>query len=58
MCLNAILKDLEIIPVENMDEVLSCALDNLTAEELFRGRDSVTPIALNLIKDEFQAQPH
>ncbi len=53
-----ILTDLEIIPVENMDEVLSCALDSLTAEELFRGRNNVTPIALNLIKDEYQSQPH
>ncbi|NDV24458.1 endopeptidase La [Desulfovibrio sp. JC022] len=55
---DAILKDLEIIPVENMDEVLSCALDSLSAEELFRGRDSASPIALNLIKEEYQAQPH
>ncbi len=54
----AILKDLEIIPVENMDEVLSCALDSLSAEELFRGRDSASPIALNLIKEEYQAQSH
>ncbi|WP_432736083.1 endopeptidase La [Maridesulfovibrio sp. FT414] len=54
----AILKDLEIIPVENMDEVLSSALDSLTAEELFRGKNNVTPIALNLIKEEYQSQPH
>ncbi|WP_031485195.1 endopeptidase La [Maridesulfovibrio frigidus] len=55
---NEILKDLEIIPVENMDEVLSHALDSLTAEELFRGKDDITPIALNLIKDEYQAPTH
>ncbi|WP_027722763.1 endopeptidase La [Maridesulfovibrio zosterae] len=53
-----ILKDLEIIPVENMDEVLSHALDSLTAEELFRGRDDITPVALNLIKDEYQRPAH
>ena len=55
---DAILKDLEIIPVENMDEVLSCALVNLSSEELFRGRDSATPLALNLIKEEYQDQAH
>lgn len=53
-----ILKDLEIIPVENMDEVLSHALLGVTEEELFRGRDQITPIALGLIKDEFQPQAH
>ncbi|CCO24370.1 endopeptidase La [Maridesulfovibrio hydrothermalis] len=53
-----ILQDLEIIPVENMDEVLSNALDSLTAEELFRGKNNVTPVALNLIKEEYQSQPH
>ncbi len=55
---NEILKDLEIIPVENMDEVLSHALDSLTAEELFRGKDDITPVALNLIKEEYQAPTH
>lgn len=54
----AILKDLEVIPVENMDEVLSHALDSLTTEELFRGKNNITPVALNLIKEEYQSQPH
>ncbi|SDL63281.1 ATP-dependent Lon protease [Maridesulfovibrio ferrireducens] len=55
---DTILKDLEIIPVENMDQVLSHALESLTAEELFRGKNNITPIALTLIKEEYQPPTH
>lgn len=55
---DAILKDLEIFPVENMDQVLSYALESLTAEELFRGKNNITPVALTLIKEEYQTPAH
>ncbi|SME96029.1 endopeptidase La [Desulfovibrio gilichinskyi] len=55
---DAILKDLEIFPVENMDQVLSHALESLTAEELFRGKNNITPVALTLVKEEYQTSAH
>ncbi|WP_291327450.1 endopeptidase La [Desulfovibrio sp. UCD-KL4C] len=55
---DAILKDLEIFPVENMDQVLSHALESLTAEELFRGKNNITPVALTLVKEEYQPSAH
>ena len=55
---DAILKDLEIYPVENMDQVLSHALESLTAEELFRGKNNITPVALTLVKEEYQPSAH
>jgi ATP-dependent Lon protease len=55
---NAILKDLEIIPVGTMDQVLEHALDCSGGEKLFCGRNNVAPVANGLLKDEYRKQAH
>lgn len=56
----AILKDLEIIEVENMDEVLSKALDcGDDASKIFSGKDCETcHISRTLMKEELNGQTH
>jgi ATP-dependent Lon protease len=48
-----ILKDLEIIPVNHMDEVLGHALVCTEPNEIFCGREKIIPIARSLMKDEY-----
>ena len=50
---DAILKDLEIVEVENMDEVLSHALVCTDPEKIFSGRgEEICPISASLMKEE------
>ena len=53
-----ILKDLEIVQVENMDDVLDKALacGENTARAMFCSTENVQPIASTLLKDEVQAR--
>ncbi len=48
----AILKDLEIIPVEHVDEVLPLALVDVQAEEIFCGNEGALPLVQSLRKEE------
>jgi ATP-dependent Lon protease len=53
----AILHDLEIIRVENMDQVLERALICAEPGRIFCGRDSkIVPVAHGLLKEEYQQQ--
>ncbi len=53
----AILKDMEIIKVEGMDEVLCRALVCQEPEKLFcRGDESAVPLADSLLKEEFRVE--
>lgn len=55
----SILKDLEIIPVEHMDDVLCRALSAGTREEVFCVRpDDVTPLFRRLFKEDMQPRTH
>jgi len=49
---NTILKDLEIIEVEHMDEVLPIALKDIKPKDVFRAAKDIIPIAYRLRKDE------
>ncbi|MFW5836613.1 MAG: endopeptidase La [Desulfovibrionaceae bacterium] len=49
----ATLKNITVTPVENLDEVLAKALV-CPEDRLFCGRDTAAPVALGLIKEEFQ----
>ncbi len=51
-----VLKGLEIIPVKNMDDVLSEAILGTTPEELFCGRENCLPLSSKLMKDEYRQQ--
>ncbi|MCA1743273.1 MAG: endopeptidase La [Desulfonatronovibrio sp.] len=51
-----VLKGLEIIPVKNMDDVLSLALLGTTPDELFCGRGNCLPVSAKLLKEEFRQQ--
>ena len=53
----AIRNDIEIVPVEHMDEVLSKALLTESPESLFCGRKDVVPLSLGLLKKEYRHQP-
>ncbi|GAB7023982.1 endopeptidase La [Salidesulfovibrio brasiliensis] len=53
-----ILKELEVIPVKHMDEVLEQALIIDEGEPLFRRVEKATPIANRLLKEEFCKQAH
>ena len=48
-----IMKDLNIITVEHMDDVLRHALVCEDPEQIFCGRDSIIPIAHSLFKEEY-----
>jgi ATP-dependent Lon protease len=51
----AILKDLEIVPVKHMDEVLEMAILCEGPGKLFCGRDTaVEPLASSLLKTQYQ----
>ena len=50
----AILKDMEIIPVEHVDEVLPLALVDVRPDEIFCGNDGVLPLAQSLRKEEYR----
>lgn len=51
----AILKDLEVLPVESMDQVLEAALVHTDSASIFQGRSSVeAPLSRGLMKEEFQ----
>jgi len=53
----AILKDLEIVQVKNMDDVLAQAILCDGPDKLFCGRGAgVPPLAASLLKEEFQIQ--
>ncbi len=54
----SILKDLEVIRVESMDQVLERALICDDSLRLFCGRDTVTPLTNLLVKEEFQRPTH
>jgi ATP-dependent Lon protease len=52
-----ILKDLEIVPVENVDQVLERALVCGGSEVIFCGRDNVSPLSDLLVKEEYLPRP-
>ncbi len=52
-----ILKDLEIVPVENVDEVLEKALVCGGSGTIFCGRDNVSPLSDLLVKEEYLPRP-
>jgi ATP-dependent Lon protease len=52
----AILKDLEIVEVGHMDEVLPLALVNMQPEEIFCGDRTCPPLVQHLRKDDYQPQ--
>ena len=54
----SILKDLEIIPVESMDEVLERALVRGETRQIFCRTEEFEPIANLLVKTESQPQTH
>jgi ATP-dependent Lon protease len=51
-----VLKGLEIVPVKNMDDVLSQSILGTTPDELFCGRENCLPISAKLMKDEYRQQ--
>ena len=53
----AILGDIEIGPVEHMDDVLCRALLIESPESLFCGRKDVVPMSQSLLKKEYRHQP-
>jgi ATP-dependent Lon protease len=53
----AILKDIEIICVEHLDDVLCRALVDTSAETLFCGKGHVVPLASTLFQDDTRVQP-
>ena len=53
----AIRGDIEIVPVEHMDDVLCRALLIESPESLFCGRKDVVPMSQSLLKKEYRHQP-
>jgi len=53
-----ILKDLKVIPVKNVDEVLELALVSASSSNLFCGRGNVSPLSELLVKEEYQRPTH
>jgi ATP-dependent Lon protease len=53
----AILKDIEIICVDHLDDVLCRALVNTSAETLFCGKEHIVPLASTLFQDDTRVQP-
>ncbi len=53
----AILKDIEITCVDHLDEVLSRALVDTSAETLFCGKGHMVPLASTLFQDDTRVQP-
>ena len=53
-----ILKDLKIVPVENVDTVLEQALECDSPSALFCGRDNISPLSDLLVKEEYQRPTH
>jgi ATP-dependent Lon protease len=51
-----VLKGLEIVPVKNMDDVLSESILGTTPEELFCGRENCLPVSSKLMKEEYRQQ--
>lgn len=54
----AILKELEIVLVDNMDEVLCAALKDVTKESLFSGAADFTPVCRALHKEQGLPNTH
>ena len=54
----AIMKDLEIIQVDHMDEVLKLALQDVEPEDLFCSQQDVPPLSMRLRKEEFRTPTH
>ena len=54
----SVLRDLDIVLVENMDEVLEKALVCEDPLKLFCGREDVAPLANLLVKEEYQRPTH
>jgi len=52
----AILKDLDIVEVGHVDEVLPLALVNMQPDEIFCGDRTCPPLVQNLRKDDYQPQ--
>ncbi|OIO01318.1 MAG: endopeptidase La [Desulfovibrionaceae bacterium CG1_02_65_16] len=53
-----ILRDLKIIPVENVDTVLEQALQCDSPSALFCGRDNISPLSDLLVKEEYLRPTH
>jgi len=53
-----ILKDLKVVPVQNVDEVLEKALVCGNSGALFCGRDNISPLSDLLVKEEYQRPTH
>ncbi len=53
-----ILKDLSIVEVEDMDEVLEAALEVADPERIFCGRDNRCPISGTLLKEQYLNHTH
>ncbi len=53
-----ILRDLKIVPVENVDTVLEQALECSGHDELFCGRDDIAPLSQILVKEEYRRPTH
>ena len=51
-----ILRDLEIIPVAHMDEVLEKALVSPGPEKIFCGREDISPLSNTLLKEQYHTQ--
>jgi len=51
-----ILRDLEVIPVEHMDEVLEKALVSPGPERIFCGREDISPLSNTLLKEQSHTQ--
>jgi ATP-dependent Lon protease len=51
---NEILKSLDIIQVEHIDEVLPVGLVDVTPERIFCGKDKCLPVSQSLLKEEYQ----
>ena len=53
-----ILRDLKIVPVENVDEVLERALVGDSSGSIFCGRDNISPLSDLLVKEEYLRPTH
>ena len=54
---DAILKEMKIIGVDHLDDVLCKALVDTSPETLFCGKDHTSPLSLTLFQDETRVQP-
>ncbi len=54
----AILRDLDVVQVEHMDEVLPAALINVQEEDIFCGRSNHLPLVNNLQQEEQPRKTH